>query len=562
MSQTPPFPESADPASEELMREQKFADLLTELNDQMASGVELNLETTCRQHPEFCEELRDIWGTIVVTQAAGFNNTTSDSLDPPQPNLELPYELGNYLLQEEIGRGGMGIVYRATRKKDGQAVAVKMILAGDFASQAERQRFRAESEAAAQLSHKNVVPIYEIGEHKGTPFYCMKYIEGQTLSERLSLGPLPARRAAVMMEQISDAIQYAHDHGVLHRDIKPSNILIDEFGEPHIVDFGLAKLRSGGKTLTHSGAILGTPSYMSPEQAAGTRGQIGIATDVYALGAVLYHMTTGHPPFLGESPVDTVLMVMEQDPVNPRVLNQRIPREMEGIVLCCLQKPKDLRYDSAKAMSRDINAYLNGRPVTAIEGRFGQIIGHVLRQTHHAGVLENWGLLWMWHSLVLLFASFSTHYLSAIGVFSGKYYVSVWSIGLAIWAMVFWCMRRRMGPVTFVERQIAHVWAAGLFLVVFIYPIEVLIGLKPLDLAPLLALIGAMTFLIKAGILSGTFYIHAAAFLICAIAMAVYPSVAMILFGITAAGCFFLPGLKYYRRRKRNLSIANTADNN
>lgn len=550
MSQMSPFPESADSS-----REQKFANLLTDLTDQMASGVELDLEKTCEQYPEFSEELHDIWGTVVVARAAGTNSTDTEVDEPAQQVLELPFELGNYILREEIGRGGMGIVYRATRRQDGLPVAVKMILSGDFASPAERKRFRAEAEAAAQLDHPSVAPIYEIGEHNGMPFYCMKFIEGQTLSQRLLSGPLPTRRAAVMMKKLSDAIQYAHDQGVLHRDIKPSNILIDEYGEPHLVDFGLAKLRSGESTLTHSGAVLGTPSYMSPEQAAGARGQIGNATDVYALGAVLYHMATGHPPFLGESPVDTVLKVIEQDPVNPRVLNQRIPRDLEGIILCCLQKPQDLRYSSARSLSFDLDAFLNDRPVTAREGRFGQIIGHVLRETHHAGVLENWGLLWMWHSLVLMFASFSTHYLSAIGEFSGKYYVSVWSVGLAIWAIVFWGMRRRMGPVTFVERQIAHVWAAGLFLVVFIYPIEVLIGLKPLDLAPLLALIGAMTFLIKAGILSGSFYIHAIAFLICAIAMACYPGVAMILFGVTAAACFFLPGLKYYRRRKRNLSM-------
>lgn len=558
MSQASPFPESTDE-----FREQQFADLLSQITDQMANGSDVNLEQACSQNPEFAEELRELWGTIAVTRAAGTNQSTTNEESKnsdQQLALELPYDLGNYVLQEEIGRGGMGIVYRAKTKADGTLVALKMILSGDFASEADRQRFRAEAEAAAQLDHPNIVPINEIGEHNGMPFYSMKFIEGQTLSDRLTAGPLPYRQASLMMQTISMAIQYAHDQGVLHRDIKPSNILIDEHGNPHLVDFGLAKQRSGGNTITNTGAVLGTPSYMSPEQAAGARGQICVGTDIYALGAVLYSSITGRPPFMGENPVDTVLMVIEQDPINPRVLNQRIPRDLEGIVLCCLQKPVDLRYSSAGQLSDDLEAFLGGRPVSAREGRFAQIIGQVLRETHHAGVLENWGVLWMWQGLAILIASVMTHSVYKVNEYTDRHFVSVWSLGLVLWAVVFWWLRRRMGPVTFVERQIAHVWAAGLMMLVFVYPIEMLIGLKPLDLAPMLALIGAMIFLIKAGILSGSFYIHSIALVLCAIAMGIFPDVAMLLFGITAALCFFLPGIKYYRRRKRNLSLLKTTN--
>ena len=333
------------PAPIDDRREQEFANLLTRLMDQMASGANLDLEETCLAYPDFEDEIRELWGTIVVTNAAGSQSHADvhDGLQKNVQTLSLPYDLGNYMLEEEIGRGGMGIVYRAIRKSDGKVVAVKMILSGDFASEVERQRFYAEAQAAAQLDHPNIAPIYEIGQHQGMPFYCMKYIEGQTLSQRLTAGPLPTRRAAAMMQKVCDAIQYAHKLGVLHRDIKPSNILIDESGDPFIVDFGLAKQKSQQDTLTKSGAVLGTPSYMSPEQAAGARNQVDTATDIYALGAVLYHMITGRPPFVGESPVDTLLMVIEQDPINPRILNPRIHRDLEGIVLRCLQKPKDLR---------------------------------------------------------------------------------------------------------------------------------------------------------------------------------------------------------------------------
>ena len=551
-----------DPNIVDDSREQEFADLLAKLMDRSADDTELDLDTTCAQYPEFADELRELWGTIVFAQAAGADRSNADhqeSKGKPKTTLELPYDLGSYVLEEEIGRGGMGVVFRANRIADGRQVAIKMILAGDFASEIEKKRFQAEAEAAAILTHPNIVPIYEIGEHRGMPFYCMKYVEGQTLSQRLSAGPLPTRRASQMLQKICEAIQYAHKQGILHRDIKPSNILIDEDGEPFVVDFGLAKQKSSSiQTLTKSGAVLGTPSYISPEQAAGAKTQIDIGADVYALGAVLYHMITGTPPFLGETPVDTLLMVMEQDPINPRVLNGRIHRDLEGIVMRCLQKPIDLRYPSATALSEDIDAFLNGLPVSAREGRFQQIVGHLLRETHHAGVLENWGVLWMWHSLVLLLTSFITHAVYQSGETDGSFYVFTWTSGFAVWLIVFWWLRRRMGPVTFVERQIAHVWGAAICLVVFIYPIELMLGLKPLDLAPFLAVVTGMTFVAKAGILSGSFYIHAVSLFACAILMMFQTDCAMIFYGVTSAACFFLPGLKYYRRKRQNAIKSNS----
>ena len=381
------------------------------------------------------------------------------------------------------------------------------------------------------------------------PFYCMKYIEGQTLAERLAKGPLPSRHAAELARSISDAIQCAHKNGVLHRDLKPSNILIDKEGIPFVADFGLAKYRTDNNgSLTKSGAILGTPSYMSPEQAAGEKKQIAETSDVYSLGAILYHMLTGRPPFLGVTPVDTVLMVIEQDPINPRVINRRVHRDIESIALRCLQKPKDLRYSTASALTDDLDAFLDERPVSAREGRMGQIVGNIFRETHHAGVLENWGVLWMWHSLVLLAASVATHLVYKTNS-NSMTFIPVWSLGFVAWAGIFWWLRRRMGPVTFVERQIAHVWAASICMVVFLFPLEKSLGLSPLSLAPFLAIVAGMTFVVKAGILSGSFYIHGAALFLCAIVMVIFKDCAMIWFGVTASSCFFFPGLKYYRRK-------------
>ena len=537
--------------------EQALANLITELADRSNAGEKVELEATCKQHPQFETDLRDLWGTIIVTRAAAdemASRSFSVESDVRIPGLEVPYDLGKYVLEEEIGRGGMGIVYRGTRRSDQQQVAIKMILKGDFASPIERERFQAEAEAAARLAHKNIAPIYEIGEHEGLAYFCMKYIEGGTLTEKLVSGPLHARTAGAIMADLSDAINYAHSQGVLHRDLKPSNILLDSEGHPYVVDFGLAKQATNPASLTRSGSILGTPAYMSPEQAAGTRGEVGDVSDVYSLGAILYHMLTGRPPFLGASPVDTLLMVLEQDPITPRVLNRRVDRRLEMIALHCLQKPQDLRYQSAQELKNDLRAYLNNESISAREGRFLQVIGNVFRETHHAEVLENWGVIWMWHSLVLLIASLATNVLALLKDDNRIHYWLMWTVGLGAWAIVFWFVRRTMGPVTFVERQIAHVWAAAMACVAFLFPLEATLGLEVLSLAPLLGVVAAMVFLVKAGILSGTFYIHSAVMFGTAILMARFPHYAMTLFGFASAACFFIAGWKYSRRRRKSLA--------
>lgn len=536
--------------------EQDLANLITKLADRINNGDRVELEKTCKQHPTFATDLRDLWGTIAITRAAAdemASKSFTGEADTRIPGLDVPYDLGNYILEEEIGRGGMGIVYRATRKSDEKIIAIKMILKGDFASPVERERFQAEAEAAARLTHRHIAPIYEIGEHEGLAFFCMKLIDGGTLTQRLLAGPLHPRKAGTIMAEICDAVDYAHSQGVLHRDLKPSNILLDQAGHAYIVDFGLAKQASNSTSLTKSGAILGTPSYMSPEQAAGARGEVGVVSDVYSLGAILYHMLTGRPPFLGASPVDTLLMVLEQDPLIPRALNRRVDRKLEMIAMRCLQKPQDLRYRSAKNLSNDVRAYLNNESVSAREGRVMQVVANLFRETHHAEVLENWGLIWMWHSLVLLVASLSTHVLWMLGNENRVHYWLMWTLGLGAWAVVFWFVRRTMGPVTFVERQVAHVWASAMCCVVFLFPLEAVLKLEVLSLAPLLAVVAGMVFLIKAGILSGRFYVQAALMFATAIVMAWYPQQAMLTFGFAAAACFFSAGWKYYRRRKRAL---------
>jgi serine/threonine-protein kinase len=360
---------------------------------------------------------------------------------------------------------------------------------------------------------------------------------------------------------VASAIHFAHTRGVLHRDLKPSNIILDLCEQPHVMDFGLAKQITDAATLTKTGAVLGTPAYMAPEQAAGARGEVGPASDVYSLGVILYAMLTGRPPFQAANPVDTVLMVLEQDPVPPRALNPKADRDLEMICLRCLQKPPDLRYVSAEALAKDLNAYLHDESISARSGRFAQVLAGWMRETHHAPVLENWGLLWMWHSLALLLVCVLTNAMFWAG-FTGKdlsirlSYFALWTAGLGTWAAVFWTLRRRMGPVTFVERQIAHLWAGSMVCVAALFPLEAWLDLPVLTLSPILGLVNGMVFLAKAGMLSGAFYVQAGVLFATAGAMAIFPDYAHLLFGVSSAGCFFFPGLKYYRQRTRSAAVA------
>jgi len=256
--------------------------------------------------------------------------------------------------------------------------------------------------------------------------------------------------------------------------------------------------------------------------------------------------------------------VLEQDPVPPRVLNPKADRDLEMIALRCLQKPPDLRYASADALAKDLTAFLNDESISARSGRFAQVIANWLRETHHAPVLENWGLLWMWHSLALFSVCLLTNVLYWwlnpepywLGIRDRYWYFALWTAGLGTWAAVFWALRRRMGPVTFVERQIAHLWAGSMICIAALFPLEAWLDLKALTLSPVLGLVNGMVFLAKAGILSGAFYVQAILLFMTAGLMALVPEYAHVIFGVVSAGCFFFPGLKYYRQRVRTQKTA------
>jgi len=562
------------------------------------------LKEKVAENPAAERELRELVALAAMANdlGSGWNDETAPAApaESPAPSPTLD----DYEILGELGRGGMGVVYRARQRSLNRIVALKMLRLSELTTAEERARFEAEAEAAAALAYPHIVPIHDIGvvdrAGQAVPFFSMKLIEGETLADRIANGPLPPHQIARLLVPVCRAIHYAHSQGVLHRDLKPSNILIDPEGRPYVSDFGLAK-RVGGRSreagearetgereriwppqspdlsspsppsplsdasLTQTGAVLGTPAYMSPEQAAGNRGEISSRSDVYSLGAILYACLAGRPPFQGTTPVDVLLRVLEQDAPPPRAVNPDCDRDLELIAVKCLQKPADLRYDSAGALADDLERYLASEPLAARSGRFSGIFSRAFRETHHATVLENWGLLWMWHALALLILCVITNALqlgAADGFIRGLStsrwpYLLLWTVGLGLWAIIFWKLRERSGPITFVERQIAHTWAGAMAGSTLLYAIEWTLDLPVLSLSPVLALLAGTTFLVKAGILTGRFYVQAAILFGTSVVMAAWeawsdrtgaPNLSITLFGVVSGLCFLVPGWRYWRR--------------
>jgi tRNA A-37 threonylcarbamoyl transferase component Bud32/ABC-type nitrate/sulfonate/bicarbonate transport system permease component len=297
---------------------------------------------------------------------------------------------GEYELLEEIARGGMGVVFKTRQVKLNRIVALKMILSGELAGEEEVQRFKTEAEAAANLDHPGIVPIYEIGEHNGQHYFSMGFVEGQSLADRVKEGPLPPREAAEIVKKVAEAVAYAHEKGVIHRDLKPANVLLDAKGEPKVTDFGLAKQVESESDLTRTGAVMGTPSYMPPEQAAGKTDKVGPRSDVYSLGAVLYCLLTGRPPFHAANTFETLKQVIEEPPVLPRRINSQVSRDLETICLKCMAKDPNARYPTATSLGADLNQFLIGGRIAA---RRRTILEHVTDFTSYHETLLYFGAL-------------------------------------------------------------------------------------------------------------------------------------------------------------------------
>jgi WD40 repeat protein len=318
---------------------------------------------------------------VTAANQAGAESLLPEEVPPPPFPLltagrdpSLPAVPG-YDVLAVLGRGGMGVVYKARQHAADRVVALKMMRAEEEISAVEHRRFAAEVGAAGQLNHPNIVQVFEVGECAGRPFYSQEYVAGGSLAQRLGGAPVPVREAARLVATLADAVQVAHGCGIVHRDLKPANVLLTEGGAPKVADFGLAKRLDTAAGLTHTGAVLGTPSYMAPEQAAGRVRDVGPAADTYALGAILYELLTGRPPFRGETPLDTLRQVAEDDPVPPGRLNPRLPPDLEIVCLKCLRKDAARRYESAGELGADLRRFLAGEPIRARRARLPERLG-------------------------------------------------------------------------------------------------------------------------------------------------------------------------------------------
>lgn len=367
-------------------------------------------------------------------------------------------KFGDYELLHEVARGGMGVVYRARQVSLNRVVALKTILAGQLANDEEVSRFRTEAEAAARLDHPGIVPIFEIGQVEGQHYYSMGFVEGESLAQRLTRGLLPPRQAALLVKEVAEAVEYAHRRGIVHRDLKPANILLDSAGKPRVTDFGLAKELKRDRGVTGTGQILGTPSYMPPEQASGKLGEIGPRSDVYSLGAVLYCLLTGRPPFQAASPLDVLMQVLDHEPVAPRLLNQSLDRDIESICLQCLQKDPLQRYASAQLLVDDLARYLAGESITAGSLHLVSRLAGTLGRSQFAGQFQAYSrMLFAFAGVMLLcelaitLAMIRDWPLGAIALIQALRLVVV--AGLYVWFKP-----RGLLPATTAERLLLSVW--------------------------------------------------------------------------------------------------------
>jgi len=475
--------------------------------------------------------------------------TSGDDGDTTLPEIRDDFVPG-YDRLNELGRGGMGVVYRARDRRLKRTVALKMILHGSHASNELIERFQVEAEAVAQLHHPNIVQIFEVGEHQGSPYFSLEFAEGGSLDKKIAGTPQNPREAAELIETLAQAMQVAHQQNIIHRDLKPANILLTEDGKPKITDFGLAKRLDAESQHTQTGAVMGTPSYMAPEQAAGRLDDIGPATDIYALGAILYHLLTGRPPFLAEQQLDTMRQVLDDEPTPPRRLNSAIPVDLESIALKCLEKQPERRYSTCEELASDLRKFMEGEPISIRGSRWMGSVARSLQRGKHDFDLKAWETILYWFAFFIFAAevsiavcyqlipdqqeflpfAFGTRILQAFGF-----------IGVLIWQRNNWMTSIGTGA-----RQMLSIWIAflvscsltGIVLHFGSYQDD----FNYLSLHPHFAILSGMIFFVMGGSYWGQCYLMGVLFFVLSLFMLLHPPSAPIAFGALWAGCLIIIG--------------------
>jgi len=467
-----------------------------------------------------------------------------------------------YEILEPLGHGGMGVVYKARQLKLKRLVALKKVLSGAHAAPEQLARFKIEAEAAARLQHPNIVQIYEVGEHDGLPYLALEYVDGGSLAQHLGGRPLPPRQAAELIETLARAIHHAHERGVIHRDLKPANILLEAHGSqpvglgvPKIADIGLAKCLDTDSAQTHTGDVVGTPAYMAPEQAAGRTRGIGPATDIYALGTILYELLTGRPPFQAASLLETLEQVRSQQPVPPRFLQPKLAPDLETICLKCLEKEPGRRYPSALALAEDLRRHLNGETITARGVNMLDQLGRLLNRSQHLVPAQTFNINLLTAVLPLPFVAQVVLFFVA----RDEPFYPVVSL-----AVLVGCVTLLMGLMALLHRTTRLVEPNSINLYIWSVRVGILIGLplvvlvswattpadrpwNALAVYPFWAILAGMNFFGMGGAIWGRLYLLGAAFFVTAALMPLQLQLAALVFSFLLSLTLLVLGLHVRR---------------
>jgi serine/threonine-protein kinase len=476
-------------------------------------------------------------------------DTVSGSAPTGDSNVSAPGQFfGEYELLAELGRGGMGVVFKALQQNLNRVVALKMVLSGSLSKPEEVRRFRTEAESTACLRHPHIVTVHTVGERDGCHYFSMDFIDGPSLAQRLSAGPLPGRVAARYLITIARAIHHAHEHGILHRDLKPSNILFDSTDQPHVTDFGLAKRFGGDCRHTRTGSVMGTPSYMSPEQAAGRNKDLSPACDVYGLGALLYEMLTGRPPFRAETPLDTMLQVIEREPAPPRLLNPKIDRDLEMICLKCLEKEPRRRYKSGEELAKDLERFLNGDSISARSFNLVDRLARTLERSQYDVEFRSYGTMLLAFAPFVILLELTVTFL--IVTRQSSLWLPVAQLSrIAFLGVLYWRFRPKgLRSANTAERQMWSVWIGYIVactVIAIAYRLQVGWAIeKELDLYPFLAAATGLAFFVMGSSYWGWCYAFGASFFGLALLMTADPAWGPIEFGTLWAVSLSLIGLR------------------
>ncbi len=570
------------PSTEPLTGCERLNRLIAEVLDAEAAGRPVDREALLRQHSDLADQLRAFFAEHDRLRQLADAAAGSPPGQPNEPSgrgpvrPSWPRRFGDYELLEEISRGGMGVVYKARQLSLNRVVALKMMLSRELADQKELARFQREAEAAARLDHPGIVPVFDVGQVDGLPYFSMGYVEGETLADRLRRGPVRPREAAVLLCRTCDAVQYAHEHGVIHRDLKPSNILLARRTsnaadsqasapsnqpsggagtsdvslldvQPRVADFGLAKQLTSGRQLTGTGEVLGTPAYMSPEQASGQTDRVGPASDVYSLGAILYHMLTGRPPFLGETPLEVLQKVVDCQPIPPRSLNRSVPRQLEAICLKCLHKDPSQRYGSARELQQDLQRFLDGEPVEASSLNVLARIQQTLARSRYEEQFRGWGLALVCFGAVILATHLVLFWLERDGATPLEYWLPRLLMYVALLALLRWFRPHSLLPRSSAERLVWVVWLGYLLALASAVVTLKILGVPTCAHYSVASVLSGLGFLVMGAHVWGGGYAVGLAFLLAAPVLAALKTTAPLVFGLLWAAALTVFGLRYWR---------------